>query len=197
MPATQTATEADPIAEARADDAPISARVIDKIRVQRRKTEGHHAAVMARTEECQSLRQRAGRLKSSIAELLDSWEFKQSQREVKSEYLFPRDEKNPPPPAPGTEKTPKSTLEMAQFEHDLETTGAELLIATAAQITASERWEVEKHVLDSWESAIRRLGPAARAALDSMPAPGATMNAPASWVDFRLTSHGIAAAQKT
>ena len=115
---------------------------------------------------------------------------------MRNAYISPRDPeaRDNPPPARGTKKTPKSALELAQLEHDLETTGAELLIATAAQVAASTRWQAEKAVLDGWEDAVRRLGPAARYALDSMPKPGAdTMGAPTGQIDFRNTSHGIAA----
>ena len=72
------------------------------------------------------------------------------------------------------------------MERDIETTAAELKIAAAAQVAASARWQTEKAVLDGWESAVRSLGPAARAVLSAMPRPGAaTMGAATHQVDFR------------
>jgi len=168
--------------------APISAKALGKIRDMRQRAETLHAAVMARTGECQRLRERAGSLRNEIARLRDSWAFKESQREVQSGYVFPPDPetRDHPAPARGTEKTPKAMLELAQLERDLESASAELTIAMAAQVVASTRWESEKVVLDNWEAVVRRLGPAARHALDALPHPGAqSLGAITNTTDFR------------
>ncbi len=192
--AVKLATEADPLAEAQLDhkvaDAPepISAKVLEKIRLRRRKVADLHGAVLARVAEARSLREHLGGLKIEIATLKDSWELRDAQREVRNTYLFPRDPeaRDHPAPARGSEKTPKAVLELAQLEHDLETAAAELKIAEAAQTAASERWSIEKTGLDAWERAARSSGPAARAFLDSLPAArSGTAPALTGQTDFR------------
>ena len=72
------------------------------------------------------------------------------------------------------------------MERDIETTTAELKIAAGAQEAASQRWQIEKAVLDNWETAARSMGPAARAVLNAMPRPGAdTLGAVTNQTDFR------------
>ena len=155
--------------------APISARVIDKIRRRRRRVEDLHASTLARMGETNHLRGHIQGLKNSIAALRESWEFRADQQEMQNAYLFPRDPeaRDHPAPARRAQKTPQSMEKLALLERDLETTAAELKIAAAAQIAASARWEAEKAVLDAWESAVRSLGASAGAVLDALPAAGA------------------------
>ncbi len=167
----------------------VSLKVLGKVRRGRRKVEALNAGAMALTGEHQRGRDHLGGLKSQIAELKASGEFRQDQEEIRNEYLFPRDAetRDHPAPARGGKKTPRSVIKLAEFERAAETAAAELKITVAAQIAASERWQAEKAVLDSWEQAIRAMGPAARAVLDAMPRPGAdTMGAVTNQVDFRL-----------
>ena len=175
---------------------PLSPKVLEKIRLRRRRVEDLHAAVLGRMGESQRLREHLGGLRNSIAQLRASWEFRREQQELRSAYVFPHDleDRDNPPPARGGQKTPQSTAKLALLERDLETTAAELRIAVAAQEAASQRWQAEKAVLDGWESAIRRLGPAARAALDAMPQPGAaTMGLSPGEGDFRngIVGHAV------
>ncbi len=195
MTATQLATK--PCAPASPFDAAgLPPNVLEKIRLRRRKVADLHGAVLARMAEARSLREHLGGLKIEIATLKDSWEFREGQREMRNEYLFPRDPeaRDNPPPARGGKKTPKAAQDLADLEHDLETTATELKIAAAAQTAASERWATEKTGLDAWERAARSQSPAARALIDALPAAhSGTATALAGQVDFRLTAHGIAA----
>lgn len=177
-----------------AASGPLSPKVLEKIRLRRRKVADLHAAVLGRMGESQRLREHLGRVRNEIAALKDSWEFREAQQEIRNTYIFPRDPEARDNPAPtrGARKTPKSMEKLARLERDLETTTAELKIAAAAQISASQRWEAEKAVLDGWVRAVDSLGPAARAVLDSMPRPGAaTMGAVTNQTDFRAGIPGF------
>ncbi len=167
---------------------PLSPKVLEKIRLRRRRVEDWHAAVLGRMGESQWLREHLGRVKNEIATLEASWEFREDQREMRNEYLFPRDAQTRDPAAPARSgvKTPQSVQRLAQLERDLEITVAELKIASAAQIVASERWQLEKAILDGWERAACSLGPSARAVLNALPQPGAApMAASTNRGDFR------------
>ncbi len=167
--------------------APISTKALGKIRDMRRKVENLHGATLARMGEAARLREHMGSLKKEIAAIKNSWTFRQDQQEIRSEYLFPRDPeaRDHPAPARGGKKTPQSAIDLARLERAVETTTAELTIAAAAQISASQRWESEKAILDGWLNAARSLGAAARAVLDAMPHPGAGTLMPTNTVDFR------------
>ena len=70
-------------AEPEAAAAPLPPKVLDKIRAQRRKVEGLHAAVMARTDEHRRLREHLQALKISIAQLKGTISYDASIKQVR------------------------------------------------------------------------------------------------------------------
>jgi len=152
--------------------APISARALSKIRVMRRKTHDAHAALIVRLTEARHLRERKSSLESQIAAATSSGAFKQAQKDIKSRFVYGREDQEHPEP-PSNQKMPPSVEQLARLERALAVAIAELAIAAKAQGEAQARWESAEGTLESWESAIRSQGPAARRALAEIPAAGA------------------------
>ncbi len=155
--------------------APISARVIDKIRAMRRRVADSRSALLTRQAEANHLRGHLQGVRNSIAALEASSEFKRDHQGVMSSFVWGKDAKGPGDhrtPAAVLVDSPQSIKQLAKLERDLTITTTELQIAQAAQSEAQTCWESAKGTLDSWQETVRALGPVARRALAGIPDAG-------------------------
>ncbi len=161
------ATDLDVEEQKAAADAPIPARVLEKIRVMRRKTHDAHAALIVRMHEARHQREHLQALRSAIDELRRSPEFIHDERELRR--VFRGD-------AGAHAVTTRSGKRLAQLERALELTTTETALAATAQAEAEVIWQGSKATLDNWEQAIRASSPAAARTLAELPQPGASVD---------------------
>lgn len=149
--------------------APLFDRTVEKLRRQRRRVFDLHPGVLAFIFDVQRLRDHRKGLESAIVELECSPDYQHARREVLRNLSLDDDVR---------EELSAGGRRLAKLELDLVRAKTEHEVAKTAQAQAQIIWESEKATLESWEEAIRAMGPAAQRALQAIPKPGASDDDP-------------------